>query len=57
MTARTAASSLPACTCAVKPESGRAHEPSCPITPLRDEALRRAAEALAAIRLPVRKSA
>ena len=48
---------LPRCTCAVKPESGRPHEDTCPITPLRNAALERAAEALASIRIPVSKSA
>lgn len=48
---------LPACTCAVRPESGRAHEQCCPVTPLRDAAIARAAEIFARITIPVRKSA
>lgn len=43
------------CTCKVPPESGAAHEPTCPRTPLRDAAILAAAQILA--RITVRKSA
>ena len=48
---------LPRCTCAVKPESGYPHEADCPITPLRDAAIARAADVLASIRITAKKSA
>lgn len=47
---------IPDCTCAVQPESGRPHEDDCPITPLRNAALMRAAEIVANARIRAKQS-